>query len=74
MKSNKRYNNNNDNNNNNNNNNIPLTVKPRSNAPAFNIIPPIQHINFGPKKYVYSYLHIGNGENLNLEYRFGQSL
>ena len=32
------------------------TVKPRYNAPVYNIIPQIEHKNFGPKKYFYSYL------------------
>ena len=27
------------------------TVKPRNSAPAYNEIPPIEHINFGPEKY-----------------------
>ena len=50
------------------------TVKPRYNAPALNMIPPIKHISFGPKKYFHSYLHVGNCKNLGLEYSFGQSL
>ena len=36
------------------------TVKPRYSAPAFNIVPPIKHTNFGPKKYFHSYLYVGN--------------
>ena len=50
------------------------TVKPRYNAPDFNIIPSIEHINFGSKKYFYSYFHIANSENLGLKHNFGQSL
>ena len=46
------------------------TVKPHYNAPAFNMILPVKHINFGPMKY----FHIGNSENLGLEHNFGQSL
>ena len=50
------------------------TVKPRYKAPAFNIIPPIKHKNFGPKKYFHNYLHVGNSENLGLKHNFSQSL
>ena len=50
------------------------TVKPRYNAPAFNIIPPIEHNNFGSMKYFYSYLFISNSKNLNLRHNFSQSL
>ena len=49
------------------------TVKPRYDAPAFNIIPPIKYINVGVKKYSDIYLHIGNSENLGLKHNFGQS-
>ena len=35
------------------------TVKPRYSVPAFNIIPPIEHTNFGPKKCFHSYSYIG---------------
>ena len=38
------------------------TVKPRYNAPAFNIILPRNYINFGSKKYLYNYLYISNNE------------
>ena len=48
-------------------------VKPHYNAPAFNI-EPIEHTNFGPKKYFSNYLHVGNSKNLSLEHSFGQSL
>ena len=34
--------------------------KPGCSAPAFNEIPPIKHIIFGPKKHFHSYLHVGN--------------
>ena len=50
------------------------TVKPRYNAPAFIIIPPIKHKNFDLKKYFHSYLHVGNSENLGLKHNFDQSL
>ena len=50
------------------------TVKPRYSASAYNIIPPIEYINFGPKKCFHSYLYIGNRENLAIEYNFDQSL
>ena len=50
------------------------TVKPRYNAPAYNIIPPIEHKYFSPKKYFHGYLYIGNSENLGLKHNFGQSL
>ena len=50
------------------------TVKPRYSAPAFNIIPPIEHLNFGPEKYLYSYLYVGNSKNFSLEHDFDQSL
>ena len=50
------------------------TVKPHYNAPAYNIIPPKEYINFGPKKYFHSYLYVGNSENLGLKHNFGQSL
>ena len=50
------------------------TVKPRYNAPDFNIIPPIKYKCFGPKKYFHSYLYVGNSENLGLKHNFGQSL
>ena len=50
------------------------TVKPRYTAPAFNIIPPIKHANFGPKKYFHSYFYIGNKENLDIRHNFDQSL
>ena len=52
----------------------PSTVKPRYNAPAFNIIPPIEQKYFGPKKYFHSYLNVGNKENLGLKHDFRQSL
>ena len=50
------------------------TVKPRYSAPAYNIILPMKHKNFGPKKYFHSYLYIGNRENLDIEHNFDQSL
>ena len=50
------------------------TVKPRYSAPAFNIIPPIEHTHFSPEKCFKSYLYIGNKENLGLDYIFNQSL
>ena len=50
------------------------TVKPRYTAPAFYIIPPIEHINFGPKKPFHSYLYVGNSENLGIKHNFDQSL
>ena len=50
------------------------TVKPRYNAPAFNIIPLVEHISFGPEKYFHSYLHVGNSKNLSLKHNFSQSL
>ena len=50
------------------------TVKPRYSAPAFNKIPPIEHINFSPKKYFHNYSHVGNSENLDLKHNFDQSL
>ena len=56
------------------NNAVWSTVKPRYSAPAYNEFPPIEHMNFGPKKCFYSHLYIGNSENLNIEYNFGQSL
>ena len=51
-----------------------ITVEPRYSAPAFNIILPIKHMNFSPKKHFHSYFHVGNSENLALKYNFGQSL
>ena len=51
-----------------------LPVKPRYNAPALNIIPPIEYLNFSPKKYFYSFLYVGNSENLSLAHNFVQSL
>ena len=50
------------------------TMKLRYNAPAFNIIPPIEHKYFALKKYFHSYLYVGNSENLGLKHNFGQSL
>ena len=50
------------------------TVKPRYNAPVFNINPLIEHKKFDPKKYFPSYLHIGNSENLGLKHNYSQSL
>ena len=44
------------------------TMKPRYSAPAYNEIPPIEHNNFGPQKYFYSYLFISHLENLSIEY------
>ena len=46
----------------------------RYSAPAFNIIPPIKHINFGPKKHFHSFLYVGKSENLDIKYNFDQSL
>ena len=46
------------------------TAKPRYSAPAFNIVPPIDDTNFGPKKYFDSYLHTGNSENLDIQHDF----
>ena len=46
------------------------TVKPRYSAPAFNIILPIEHTNFGPKKCFHNYLYVCNRENLNIEHNF----
>ena len=48
------------------------TVNRRYNAPAFNIISLKEHLN--PKKYFYSYLHVGNSQNLGLKHNFGQLL
>ena len=48
------------------------TVKPRHNAPVFNIIPLKEHLS--PKKYFHSCLHVGNSHNLSFKYNFGQSL
>ena len=50
------------------------TVKPQYNAPAFNLILPKEHKYFGAKKYIHSYLHVGNSENLSLKHNFSQSL
>ena len=50
------------------------TVKPRYSAPAFNMIPPIEHINLCPKKCFHSYLYVGNKENLGIKHNFDQSL
>ena len=50
------------------------TVKPRHSAPAFNKTPPIEHMNFGFKKYFCSYLYVGNTVNLSKGYNFDQSL
>ena len=36
--------------------------------------PPIEHIDFGPKKCFHSYLYIGNTENLSIKHNFDQSL
>ena len=44
------------------------TVKLRYSAPAFNIIPPIEHTNSDPKNYFHSYLHISNSENFGMEH------
>ena len=49
-------------------------MKPRYSAPAFNIILPIEHKKFDPKKYFHSYLYVGNSDNLGLEHNFDQSL
>ena len=46
------------------------TVKPRYDAPAFNIIPLIKNKYFGPKKYFHSYLHVCNSENFSLKLDF----
>ena len=46
------------------------TVKLRYSTPAFNIIPQIEHTNFGPKKCFNSYLYVGNKENLSLKHNF----
>ena len=53
---------------------IKSTVKPRYSAPAFNIIPPVEHTNFSLKKCFYSYLYVGNREYVSLEHNFSQSL
>ena len=50
------------------------TVKLRYSAPAFNEILPKEHTNFITKKYFYSYLRVGNEENLVIEYKSDQSL
>ena len=50
-----------------------LTINPRYGAPTFNIIPPIELINFCPKKCFNSYLHISNNANLGIEHSFDQS-
>ena len=50
------------------------TVKPRYNAPAFNIILLTEHNNFSFKKYFHSYSYVGNSENLGLKHNFTQSL
>ena len=49
-------------------------MKPRYNAPAYNEIPPIEYVNFCPKKRFHSYLYVGNSENLGLVHNFDQSL
>ena len=49
-------------------------MKPRYSAPAFNIIPPIKHANFSPKRYFHSYSYVGNNENFSIEYNFDHSL
>ena len=50
------------------------TVKPQYNATAFNLILPKEHRYFRAKKYIHSYLHVGNSENLSLKHNFSQSL
>ena len=50
------------------------TVKPRYSAPAFNIIPRIEHTIFLSMKHLYSYQYIGNKKNLALEKNFCQIL
>ena len=47
--------------------------EPPYRAPAFNIIPPIEHTNLGPKKYFYSYSYVGYIEKLGIEHDFYQS-
>ena len=47
--------------------------KPYS-AFTFNIIPPIEHTNFGILKYFDSYLYIGNKENFGTEHDSDQYL
>ena len=53
---------------------IQHTVQPRYSAPAFNIVPQIEDINFGPKKHFHSYVYIGKSENLDIKHNFDQSL
>ena len=50
-----------------------ITLKSRYSAPAFNIILPTEHINFGPKKHFHSYLYVGNNQNLHIKHSFDQS-
>ena len=50
------------------------TLTPRFSAPAYNIIPRIEHTNFDLKKYFHSCLYVGKSKNLNLEHNFDQSL
>ena len=50
------------------------TRNPRYSAPAYNDIPHIEHVDFGPKKYFHSCLHVGNKENLNMERNFERTL
>ena len=45
-------------------------MKPCYSAPVFNKFPPIEHANFGPKKYFHNYLCIGNDKNLGIKYDF----
>ena len=49
------------------------TVKPRFSAPVFNIFPPKEHTNIGPKKNFYGYSYVGNKKNLCKEHNFDQS-
>ena len=49
---------------------VAITVKPPYNAPAYNVILGIEHINFSPKKYFHSYLYVGYSENLDLKHNF----
>ena len=53
---------------------IKYTVKPCCSAPTFNMIPPIEHTNFGSKKHFHSYLNVGNNKNLYVKDNFDQSL
>ena len=51
-----------------------LNVKPRYSVTAFNIFPPIEHMNIYPKKCFQSYLYVGTRKNLSIEHDFDQSL